>query len=701
MINFIPYFVGLSNAYWLIYHIINIIILKVLDKIKTPLIKKLFLILFIAMFVQFFLSLSLNLFGYYVDLKTGILKSMNEKIDKIKSSVERLTSLGIPIRELPSINEELENEITDEFTIFISIVDDSGYILFHSDPILIGSRLPLRHDELLISKTSKITLQPYGVINVISKPITDGKMTKTGYIVAAFKDDIIYKKVLFVLFRMTLSSALAGFLGLFLIYYFYKKEVFNHVSALLNQVNKIKDGIFEEAQLTETESEFSSISEAMNKMVVELKKSFEEKEELLSKLYKEEEKLRKIIEKTNIGIAVIRDEKIVFVNPGFYKIFHFNAESQVIGQSVTKIIPDESMLLFKNLIKDVLENGENCFLENLKLMDLQGKEIFCSVEANLLETSEWGRKVISLTFQDITERIRFTTELKQKNKELENLINKYQSTQIALQISNEKLENALITIEKANEELKKIDSLKDVFFSTISHELKTPISLIQGYISIIKNDPVIKKSNVSYDIVEAIERASKRLLNLTEEIMELLKLRAGKITLNPTLTSIKMLLQSLLPEFDHFLKTKNIEIIMTEMNNLPILNIDVKKIETVLRNIIVNAIKFTKENGKIYISADTVQEGKTQYVRLAIRDEGCGISKFNLDKVFNEFFTLPPPPSAGKTNTIKGSGLGLSIAKGFVEAHKGKIWVESEGYDPETFPGSTFYIMLPAAENIS
>jgi len=672
----------------------------VLEKIKTPIIKKLFLILFIAMFSQFFLSLSLNLFGYYVDLKNGILKSINEKIEKIRLSVERLTSLGIPLREIPSINEELEREIKDEFTIFLSITDENGVVLFHSDPILVGTRLPLEPDELIKGKPVKMTVQPYGTINIVSSAITDTKMYKSGYVVSAFRDDIIYKKVLYVLFRMTLSSALAGFLGIFLIYYFYRKEVHLPLLALLDQVNKIKDGIFEESPPSESESEFSSIIDAMNKMVIELKKSFQEKEALLLKLSKEEEKLRTIIEKTNIGIVVIKDDKIVFVNPGFYKIFNFNAESQVIGQSITKIVPDESLLSFRNLIKEALDTGQNISLANLKLLDLQRNEIFCSVEANLLETSEWGRRVISITFQDISERIKFTSELKQKNKELETLINKYQSTQIALQISNEKLENALITIEKANEELKKIDSLKDVFFSTISHELKTPISLIQGYISIIKNDPVIKKSNVSYDIVEAIERASKRLLTLTEEIMELLRLRAGKITLNPSLTSIKMLLQSLIPELDHFLKSKNIELVMSNMDNLPILNIDAKKIETALRNIIVNAIKFTKEGGKIYISADTIDEDNVHYLRLIIKDEGCGISKFNLDKIFNEFFTLPPPPNVGKMNTMKGSGLGLSIAKGFVEAHKGKISVESEGYDPEKFPGSTFYIMLPAVKNI-
>ncbi|MCX7991582.1 MAG: ATP-binding protein [Proteobacteria bacterium] len=671
-----------------------------LSKIKTPIIKKLFLILSIAMFTQFFLSLSLNVFGYYVDLKDSIYKNVESKLEKIKSSVERITNLGIPIKELPPLNEDLEKEIKDEPIIFLAILDEKGGVLFHSDPILIGTKVPVFLEEIVNIKEASSVIQPYGSVNIILKPIFDAKSSKIGYIIAGYKPDFIYKKILMVFLRMSLSSALAGFLGFFLIYFFYRRDVAVYLDKFLLQVEKIRKGTFEEFEIASDENEFSAVSEAMNKMVKELKKTFNEKEELLLKLYREEEKLRKIIEKTEIGIAVVKDDTIVFANPGFYKIFNFNAESPIIGQDIFRFVPEESETHFKNILHQVMEKEENIQIDTIKMLDLAKNEIYCSLEANLLETSEWGRRVISLTFQNITEKIRYIEELKEKNKTLEILINKYQSTQIALQISNEKLENALMAIEKANEELKKVDSLKDVFFSTISHELKTPISLIQGYIGILKNDPAIKKSNVSTDIIDAIDRASKRLLNLTEEIMELLKIKSGKITLNLNLTSIKTLMQSITPEIDHFLKMKNIQLIFQNLEDLPIVNVDSKRLETVFRNLIVNAIKFTKEGGKITVTGSIETENGTNYIKISIRDEGCGISKFNLDKIFNEFFTLPPPPNVSKISNLKGSGLGLSIAKGIIEAHRGKIWAESEGYDPEKYPGATFYIMIPVTNEI-
>lgn len=671
-----------------------------LSKIRTPLIKKLFLILTIAMFTQFFLSLSLNIFGYYVDLKESVYKGIESKIDKVKISVERITNLGIPLIELPPMNEELEKEIKSEPIIFLAILNEKGFVIFHSDPILVGTKLPIYLDELSTSKEISAIIKPYGDVNIISKPIFDAKSSKIGYIIAGYKPDYLYKKIIMVFLRMSISSALAGFLGFFLIYFFYRRDIAVHLNKFLLQVEKIRRGIFEQIEVPEEENEFTAVSEAMNKMVQELKKTFNEKEELLLKLYREEEKLRKIIEKTEIGIAVVKDDIIVFANPGFYKIFNFKGESQVIGQDIFRFVPEESTEQLRKILSQAMENEENIQIDNIKMLDLEKNELYCSLEANLLETSEWGRRVISLTFQNITEKIRYIEELKEKNKTLEILLNKYQSTQIALQISNEKLENALIAIERANEELKKVDSLKDVFFSTISHELKTPISLIQGYIGILKNDPAIKKSEVSNDIVDAIDRASKRLLNLTEEIMELLKIKSGKISLNLSLTSIKTLIQAIIPEIDHFLKKKNIELILENLDNLPIINVDSKRIETVLRNLIVNAIKFTKEGGKIIITGTLEAENTINYVKISIKDEGCGISKFNLDKIFNEFFTLPPPPNVAKLTNLKGSGLGLSIAKGIVEAHNGKIWAESNGYDPDNFPGATFYIMLPIIDEV-
>ncbi len=665
---------------------------------KRPILKKLLLILFVAMFTQFFLTLGLNVFGYYLDLKNTINTTINNKIEKLKSDIDRIVSLGIPVNELPQFNQELEKEKKEPFISFLAVVDNKGTFIYHSDPINCGTKFPLPVHHLTDNNQIEITISSYNHVHIISKPVSDPRGTVVAHLMVAYDGAYVFSKVMMVFLRMTLSSFFAGTLGIFLMFFFYKKSIEKPLTVLLKSVEKITEGFFEEIPIKkdkEPENELEKIAFAMNRMIRELNKSFSEKEELLEKLKNEEEKLRNIIEKTEIGIAVIKEDKIIFTNPGFYKIFHLDPDTTLVSTSIFNFFPPLDQPFYRDIFKNVVEKECRQFFDTVKLIDGNKNEIFCTLEMAPMGSSEWGNRLLSLTFQDITEKVRFTNELKNKNKELEEIIEKYQSTQLALQIANEKLETALLSVEKANEELKKLDNIKEVFFSTITHELKTPISLIQGYIGMLKNDAVIKASPLSSDILSAIERASKRLANLTEEIMELLRIKSGKLTLNQNLTYLSLIIKPLVAELEPLLAKKELSVELNNIDNLPLVNIDSKKMETVIRNLLINAVKFTKVGGKIYVSANIIDEDERKYIQLSIKDEGCGISKNNIDKIFSEFFTFAPPPHVAKDIGIKGSGLGLSIAKGIIEAHNGKIWVVSDGYDEENYPGTTFHILLP------
>ncbi|MCX7769725.1 MAG: ATP-binding protein [Proteobacteria bacterium] len=663
-------------------------------KIKKPILHISLYILCIAMFAQFSLSLILNVVGYYFDMKETIRKTGESKIDKINNFIERIVSLGVPINEIAQLNQELEKEVKDDVFQFFTVVDENNNILYHSDPIVVGTKFPIEQNKLEAKRELKVTIFPYNDVFLISKPIYDYKKTKVGFIIAAYSPNIIYKKVFWVFLRASFASFITGIFGIALIVYFYKKQIQKPLTTLLEGLEKFKEGKFEEIPIVDEDTEISAIISSINNMVTTLKKTFIEKETLLNKLKNEEEKLRKIIEKTEMGIAVIKNDKFVFANPGFLKILKIDYTYHLIGKSIYDFFSPSERFYFREAFNEVLETGQKKTFDTVKMYDAQNNEIFCSLEASILETSEWGKKLLNLTFQDITEKVYFMEELKSKNKELEQLIEKYKSTQLALQIANEKLENALTAVEKANEELKKIDNMKDVFFSTITHELKTPLSLIHGYISILKSDSNVKASNMTLDIVNAIERGAKRLTSLTEEIMELMKIRSGKLVLNPTLTYLKFIINPLINELDPLLKSKNLHIELYNIEQMPMISLDTKKFETALRNIIVNSIKYCKENGKIIINATQENIDDKKFIKIAISDEGCGISPFNIEKIFTEFFTLPPPQS-GKELPIRGTGLGLSIAKGIIEAHGGKIWAESPGYDPENNPGTTFFITIP------
>lgn len=663
--------------------------------IRKPILKRILAILFVAMFLQFFLSLGFNITGYYLDLKNGISFSLNNQMDKLKNNIERILSLGIPLTELPQFNQELEKEIKGEYVKFICIVNTNNTILYHSDPIQCGSKLEIDFSDS--ESHADVAVKSDNNMYIFSKSISDARGSVVGYIVAGYPKDFLYNKMLMAFLRMVASSFIAGMLGIFLIIFFYRKDIEKPLSKLLATVVKIGDGYWQEIEINtdESETELGSIALAINKMIKELNAIFSEKEELLNQLKIEEERFRKIIDITEMGIVVVKDDKIIFANPGFFKIVNVDYESTLEGTSIFNFFFPLDVPFLSGIFKDVLVRGERQFFDSVRLVDNNKNEIFCSLEVSLLTTSEWGKQLISLTFHNITEKVKFTNELKNKNKELEDLITKYQSSQLALQVANEKLENALIAVEKANEELKKVDQIKDVFFSTITHELKTPISLIQGYIGMLKNDNAVKSSTLASDIMVAIERASKRLVNLTEEIMELLRIKSGKLSLNRNLTYLILIIKPVIAELEPLFNMKNITIETENIDQLPIVNVDSKKMETVIRNILTNSIKFSKEGGKITIKSEVTEESGNKYIHLQLTDEGCGVSANNLDKIFGEFFTIAPPTQASKDIVMKGSGLGLSIAKGIVEAHNGKIWAESPGFDPENFPGMTFHILLP------
>jgi PAS domain S-box-containing protein len=666
-------------------------------KVKKPILQMYLYILFIAMFGQFFLSLVMNVTGYYLDMKETIRKQAEAKIDKINYTIERIVSLGIPLTEIPQLNEELEKESKDDIFIFFTIIDENNNILYHSDPIAVGTKFPIEQKKIEQQKEIKANIFPYNQIFLISKPVYDYKKTKIGFIVTGYSPNKLYSKVFWVFLRASFASFIAGIFGIGMIIYFYRKQIQKPLDTLLVSLESFKEGKFTPIKIDDSETEISTIIEAINSIVETLNTTFAEKELLLNKLKNEEEKLRKIIEKTEMGIAVIKNDKFIFVNPGFLKILKIDYTYHLIGKSIFDFFAPSEQPIYREAFYQVLETGAKKTFDTVKMYDAHNNEIFCTIEVALLEASEWGKRLLNITFQDITEKVHFMEQLKAKNAELEQLIEKYKSTQLALQVANEKLENALNAVEKANEELKKIDNMKDVFFSTITHELKTPLSLIHGYISILKSDNNIKASAMTMDIINAIERGTKRLTNLVEEILELMKIRSGKLILNLNLTYLKFILTPLIMELEPLLKAKNISVELINIDNLPMLNIDSKKFETALRNILVNSIKYCKKNGKITISGNIETENNKTFIKLAIKDEGCGISPFNIDKIFTEFFTLPPPQN-GKELPIRGTGLGLTITKGIIEAHGGKIWAVSPGYDPETYPGTTFYITIPISD---
>lgn len=233
--------------------------------------------------------------------------------------------------------------------------------------------------------------------------------------------------------------------------------------------------------------------------------------------------------------------------------------------------------------------------------------------------------------------------------------------------------------------LKELDQLKDDFVSSVSHELRSPLSAISGYVELLSSKPLEQimpeKRSKAFGI---IRESTLRLAKFINDILDMAKIKAGRIDLHKQAFDVRAAIEELFGLFMPLFEKKRIEAKVDVPITLAPVLADGEKIKQVLTNLISNAIKFTPENGKIAIVAKEVE----RLVAISVSDTGIGIPKEYHHEIFERFKQVRGPRE--KAISAKGTGLGLAIAKGIVEAHSGKIWVESE---PDK--GSVFHFTLP------
>jgi len=235
-----------------------------------------------------------------------------------------------------------------------------------------------------------------------------------------------------------------------------------------------------------------------------------------------------------------------------------------------------------------------------------------------------------------------------------------------------------ITLEK------EIDRMKDDFLHSITHDLRNPMTSIRGFLKFLLDNVGGPLTDQQRKMVEIMDRASLRLLNMINDILDLAKLESGRIELNLSDTNLNEIANKVIELLQPQIVKKNIKINIVTENEIPVIKSDSGLIERVINNLVGNAIKFTPEEGTITIS----MKDKQDRVEISVIDTGEGIPKEFINKIFDKFGQVTGQRKGG-------TGLGLTICKYIVEAHKGKIWVESE-----LGKGSKFTFYIPKELNI-
>ncbi len=249
-------------------------------------------------------------------------------------------------------------------------------------------------------------------------------------------------------------------------------------------------------------------------------------------------------------------------------------------------------------------------------------------------------------------------------------------------------------LEALKTKLERLDKSKSNFIAVAAHELKTPLTLIEGYAAMI-SDSISRESDSVQMLVQGIHTGMHRLREIVDDMIDVSLIDNNLMSLSFQPMWINRILNLGMAEFKPTLEKRKQKL---EIKHFPgcdeLIFGDQERIYQAIKNLLSNAIKYTPDGGRITVDGRTLPG----FIELTVTDTGIGISPENQLLIFEKFGQLGNVSlhSSGKTKFKGGGpGLGLPIVKGIIEAHGGTIWVESPGYDEEKCPGSTFHMLIP------
>ena len=354
---------------------------------------------------------------------------------------------------------------------------------------------------------------------------------------------------------------------------------------------------------------------------------------------------------------------------------------------------EEQLGRFYDLVDQSITTGDPAWMDTI-LLDWARSSTETDLEQGLYQVSFLINHMIALTIQVAREKLT-------KQEALDFLaavipiytyglgvVGRYEMETRVTHISNE--------MEKVQKRMERVDKSKSAFISVAAHELKTPITLIEGYASMMEDMMQAGKSEDLNRLLNGMSTGIDRLRAIVDDMIDVSMIDNDLLKLNFQPMQVNQMVEALYLELEEALQARKLTMERKDFEgNKQWIYVDPTRIQQALGNIINNAIKYTPDGGKISIDGRTLPG----FIEVTVTDTGIGISPENQASIFEKFGQLGRVElhSSGKTKFKGGGpGLGLPIAKGILEAHGGSLWVQSPGHDEINCPGSTFHMLIPA-----
>jgi signal transduction histidine kinase len=370
---------------------------------------------------------------------------------------------------------------------------------------------------------------------------------------------------------------------------------------------------------------------------------------------------------------------------------HRVAHSMARGEDVRANFEQELEQFF-SMLEQAVATGDPAWLDSILLewagsptqSDLeQGKNnVTLLLNKMIGVTNEVAREILtdSEVLDLLTELIPIYTHLLEKAARLE------METRITY-ISNE--------LENVQQQLEKLDRTKSNFISVAAHELKTPLTLIEGYTTMMR-DMIDESGQNQFDsLLIGMNKGVRRLHEIINDMIDVSLIDNNLLSLNVQKITLMHIFNLLKGELAESVSERKQKLIIKKFSGIETwIYADSERLYQALYNVLTNSMKYTPDNGKIKVDGRKLPG----FIEVTVTDTGIGVAPEDHTAIFEKFAQLGRPNlhSSGKTKFKGGGpGLGLPITRGIIEAHGGTIWVESEGYDDKKFPGSTFHILIP------
>ena len=663
---------------------------------------------------SFLILLVTTIFGTGMDivaLQRDELKALNLRslmlATALKSSIEMALNRGGELKRMAGVAGKCRDFLEGHPDLAYCVVTDAaGGVIFANDPRFLsfpatakdkGETGSLSGRRLTVGESGGVAGYLDSSVPIDSADGTPVARAHVGFSEQVVTDSVkgrLYKALLLLFFSLAVAFSLVVF--------FVNRYVMQPISTLLEGVKRISAGGFDTRIGEVRVFEFDELARNVNLMteflqhrdleirenslqtertLLELHASNYELENMRVELERSEELYKSLMEDASDAILVIgSDDEIRMVNKMAEELFGYGA-NELLGLPLTKML----LLLnignipkMQRLFREAAEGAHIAFEMQLSTKD--GRTVVAMLHASSIKSG--SENLVQTIFRDVT-----------REREI------------------------IVNLEQSSADLARLNRMKDSFLGLASHELKTPLTVIMGYAELISTDLADRVDPTVLEMVGHIANAATRLDNIVKDMVDVSKIDEKRLRLKLEEVQLNRLIEASVNELRYFFSTRKQEVVVNLDESIPTIEGDVLRLMQLLSNILGNAIKFTPDGGRITVSTsakyllrgtpadgtrDTGREHHL-FLEITVSDTGIGIDREDQLRIFDKFFEAGniQEHSSGKVAfQAKGAGLGLSIAKGIADMHGGEIWVESTGYHPERFPGSTFHILLPVAPGL-